>query len=57
MKATVEVWAGPLQESAGYGAISVESWTTSISFMKSIPGQQVLDGLKASDIVDESLLP
>jgi NitT/TauT family transport system substrate-binding protein len=57
MKATVEVWAGPLQESAGYGAISLESWTTSISFMKSIPGQQVLDGLKASDIVDASLLP
>jgi hypothetical protein len=25
--------------------------------MSSIPGQQVLDGLKASDIVDESLLP
>ena len=57
MKATVGVWAGPLQESAGYGAISVEGWETSISFMRSIPGQQVLDGLKASDIVDESLLP
>ena len=39
------------------GAISVEGWETSISFMRSIPGQQVLDGLKASDIVDESLLP
>jgi len=25
--------------------------------MRSIPGQTVLDGLKASDIVDESLLP
>lgn len=57
MKATVEVWAGPLQQSAGYGAISVEAWDTSISFMRSVPGQQVLDGLKASDIVDESLLP
>jgi NitT/TauT family transport system substrate-binding protein len=57
MKATVEVWAGPLQQSAGYGAISVEGWETSISFMRSVPGQQVLDGLKASDIVDESLLP
>ncbi len=57
MKATVGVWAGPLQESAGYGAISVEGWETSISFMRSIPGQQVLDGLKASEIVDESLLP
>ena len=57
MKATVGVWAGPLQEGAGYGAISVEGWETSISFMRSIPGQQVLDGLKASDIVDESLLP
>jgi ABC-type nitrate/sulfonate/bicarbonate transport system substrate-binding protein len=57
MKATVDVWAGPLQESAGYGAISVEGWETSINFMRSIPGQKVLDGLKASDIVDESLLP
>ena len=57
MQATVGVWAGPLQESAGYGAISVEGWETSISFMRSIPGQTVLDGLKASDIVDESLLP
>jgi NitT/TauT family transport system substrate-binding protein len=57
MQATVGVWAGPLQESAGYGAISVEGWETSISFMRSVPGQQVLDGLKASDIVDESLLP
>ena len=57
MKATVGVWAGPLQESAGYGAISVEGWETSINFMRSIPGQTVLDGLKASDIVDESLLP
>ena len=57
MKATVDVWAGPLQQSAGYGAISVEAWDTSISFMRSVPGQQVLDGLKASDIVDESLLP
>jgi NitT/TauT family transport system substrate-binding protein len=57
MQATVSVWAGPLQESAGYGAISVEGWETSISFMRSIPGQTVLDGLKASDIVDESLLP
>jgi hypothetical protein len=25
--------------------------------MRSVPGQQVLEGLKASDIVDESLLP
>lgn len=57
MKATVDVWAGPLQESAGYGAISLEAWDTSIAFMRSIPGQQVLDGLKASDIVDGSLLP
>lgn len=57
MKATIDVWAGPLQQSAGYGAISVESWDTSINFMRSIPGQQVLDGLKATDIVDESLLP
>jgi NitT/TauT family transport system substrate-binding protein len=57
MKATVDVWAGPLQQSAGYGAISVEGWETSITFMRSVPGQQVLDGLKASDIVDESLLP
>ena len=57
MKATVEVWAGPLQQSAGYGAISVEGWNTSISFMRSVPGQQVREGLKASDIVDVSLLP
>jgi len=57
MKATVDVWAGPLQDSAGYGAISVEGWDTSINFMHSVPGQQVLAGLKASDIVDESLLP
>lgn len=57
MKATVDVWAGPLQESAGYGAISVEGWETSIAFMRSVPGQQVRDGLKATEIVDESLLP
>jgi NitT/TauT family transport system substrate-binding protein len=57
MKATVDVWAGPLQQSAGYGAISVEGWNTSISFMRSVPGQQVREGLKASDIVDVSLLP
>lgn len=57
MKATVGVWAGPLQESAGYGAISVEGWETSINFMRSIPGQSVRDGLTANDIVDESLLP
>ncbi|MEI6156544.1 MAG: ABC transporter substrate-binding protein [bacterium] len=57
MKATVDVWAGPLQESAGYGAISLEGWDASISFMRAVPGQQVRDGLKASDIVDESLLP
>ncbi len=57
MKATVDVWAGPLQLSAGYGAISVEGWDTSISFMRGVPGQQVRDGLKASDIIDASLLP
>lgn len=57
MEATVNVWRGPVQESAGLGAIDRVGWKTSLDFLRGLPDQNIRADLSVDELVDETLLP
>jgi hypothetical protein len=57
MKATVNVWRGLVQESAGLGAIDRAGWATSLEFLRGLPDQGIRADLTVEELLDESLLP
>jgi len=57
MKATIGVWRGVAQESAGLGAIDRAGWTTSLEFLRGLPDQGIRADLTVEDLIDETLLP
>ena len=57
MRATIEIWSGPAQDAAGYGALDETGWEQSIDFMRELKGQTVSATLTAADILDAGFLP
>jgi len=57
MEATIAVWRGPAQASAGLGAIDRAGWVTSLDFLRAIPEQRIRADLTVDELLDESLLP
>lgn len=57
MKATINVWRGPVQASMGLGAIDRAGWATSLEFLRGLPGQGIRADLTVGELLDESLLP
>ncbi|HEY7525151.1 MAG TPA: ABC transporter substrate-binding protein [Candidatus Limnocylindrales bacterium] len=55
LRATIEVWTGPLTGSRGLGAIDRDGWADSIEYMKTL--DLVPNPVTVDQLVDESLLP
>ena len=55
LAATIDVWKGAAQTSAGYGAIDPADWTASIDYMTSL--DLVPNPVTAEQMLDTSLLP
>jgi putative riboflavin transport system substrate-binding protein len=57
LQATIDMWHSALTDSQGMGTIDKNGWTTSIEFMKGLPGGLVPNPVAVDGIVDGSLLP
>ena len=55
LDATIDVWAGPVQETRGLGAIEPSDWEKSVAFMKDLG--LVPNPVTTDDLVDTGLLP
>jgi hypothetical protein len=55
LRATIEVWMGPLTGSRGLGTIDRDGWADSIEYMKTL--DLVPNPVTVDQLVDESLLP
>jgi putative riboflavin transport system substrate-binding protein len=57
LDATIAMWSSPYTNSHGLGAIDPDAWSTSVSFMQTLPDAGVPAPVANDQLIDASLLP
>ncbi|MEO8625409.1 MAG: ABC transporter substrate-binding protein [Candidatus Limnocylindrales bacterium] len=57
LQATIDMWHSSITDAHGLGAIDEGGWSSSLNFMRDLPGSNIPDTLTLDDLINTELLP
>ncbi|MEP7157876.1 MAG: ABC transporter substrate-binding protein [Chloroflexota bacterium] len=57
LEATIEIWHSPYTDAHGLGAIDLDAWASSLSFMRGLPDSNIPQSLTADQLTTIEVLP